>query len=92
VLNSGTGVETSIGSLVKLICEVVGKDVEVVEEEARLRPSGSEVMRLVADSSKLRAATGWKPAVELREGLMRAASWFGDPANLARYKSTKYTI
>jgi UDP-glucose 4-epimerase len=92
VLNSGTGVETSIGSLVRLICEVVGKDVEVVEEEARLRPSGSEVMRLVADSSKLRAATGWKPAVELREGLMRAASWFGDPANLARYKSTKYTI
>jgi UDP-glucose 4-epimerase len=92
VLNSGTGVETSIGSLVKLICEVVGKDIEVVEEEARLRPSGSEVMRLVADNSKLRAATGWRPRVELREGLARAASWFADPGNLARYKSTKYTI
>jgi UDP-glucose 4-epimerase len=75
-----------------LLCEVAGKDAEVVEEEARLRPSGSEVMRLVADSSKLRAATGWKPQVELREGLTKAASWFADPANQARYKSTKYTI
>ena len=92
VLNSGTGVETSIGSLVRLICEVVGKDAEVVEEEERLRPSGSEVMRLIADSSKLRAATGWKPQVDLREGLTKAASWFDDPANLARYKSAKYTI
>jgi NAD dependent epimerase/dehydratase len=91
-LNAGTGVEISIGDLVQTIARAAGCEVEVVEEAERLRPPGSEVMRLVCDSSRLTQATGWKPAVSLAEGLARTAAWFGEPENLARYKWNTYTV
>jgi NAD dependent epimerase/dehydratase len=91
-LNAGTGVETSIRDLVNLIAGASGLEVEVVEEPERLRPAGSEVMRLLCDSSRLTAATGWKPAVSLQEGIAATAEWFGRPENLARYKWGSYTV
>jgi NAD dependent epimerase/dehydratase len=91
-LNAGTGVEISIGDLVETIARAAGRQVSVVEEAERLRPPGSEVMRLVCDSSRLTAATGWKPTVSLADGLARTAEWFAQPENLARYKSAKYTV
>ncbi|QGG96324.1 GDP-mannose 4,6-dehydratase [Actinomarinicola tropica] len=78
VLNIGTGVETSIGRLVDLVAEVVGRPLEIVTEEARTRPRSSEVDRLVADASRLRALTGWEPSVDLRAGLERTAAWIRD--------------
>ena len=91
-LNAGTGVETSIRDLVKLIAEAAGVEVEIVEEPERLRPAGSEVMRLLCDSSRLTAATGWKPTVSLAEGIAATAEWFGRPENLARYKWGSYAV
>ena len=91
-LNAGSGVETSIGDLVKLIAAAAGLEVEVVEESERLRPARSEVMRLLCDSSRLTAATGWKPAVSLKDGIAATAEWFGRPENLARYKWGSYTV
>jgi NDP-hexose 4,6-dehydratase len=91
-LNAGTGVEISIGDLVKTIAKAAGREVTVTEEAERLRPAGSEVMRLVCDSSRLTAATGWKPAVGLEAGLEKTAAWFAEPANLARYKWNDYTV
>jgi NAD dependent epimerase/dehydratase len=91
-LNAGTGVETSIQDLVNLIAGASGLEVEVVVEPERLRPAGSEVMRLLCDSSRLTAATGWKPAVSLQEGIAATAEWFGRPENLARYKWGSYTV
>ncbi len=92
VLNAGTGVEISIGDLVKKIAGAAGREVRVVEEASRLRPAGSEVMRLVCDASRLTAATGWKPSIDLTEGLARTARWFAEPENLARYKWGSYTV
>ena len=90
--NAGTGVEISIGELVAMIARAAGRDVAVVEDAERLRPSGSEVMRLVCDSSRLIEATGWKPTMSLADGLARTAEWFGRPENLARYKWDTYTV
>jgi nucleoside-diphosphate-sugar epimerase len=90
--NAGTGGEISVGDLVALIGKVMGTDVEVCEDTARLRPANSEVMRLVADASRLRAATGWAPAHDLEQGLTATAEFFRDPANLARYKTDIYNI
>jgi NAD dependent epimerase/dehydratase len=92
VLNAGTGVETSIGDLVRLICEITGRQVEVVEEAARLRPAGSEVMRLLCDPTRLAAATGWHSRVPLRDGLATTVTWFANPANLGRYKWDRYAV
>jgi NAD dependent epimerase/dehydratase len=91
-LNAGTGVEISIGDLVQTIARAAGREVSVVEEAERLRPPGSEVMRLVCDSSRLTAATGWRPAVSLADGLAKTAAWFAEPENLARYKWNAYTV
>lgn len=91
-LNAGTGVEISIGQLVRQIGKAAGHDVEVIEESERLRPRGSEVLRLLCDPSRLTAATGWKAEVNLADGLARTAEWFSEPENLARYKTGSYTV
>ena len=91
-LNAGTGIEISIRDLVNLIGAAAGVEVEVVEEPERLRPAGSEVMRLLCDNSRLTTATGWKPAVSLQEGIAATAEWFARPENLARYKWGSYTV
>ncbi|MFJ2742325.1 SDR family NAD(P)-dependent oxidoreductase [Streptomyces sp. NPDC087440] len=90
--NAGTGGEISVGDLVRLIGKVMEADLDVREDEQRIRPANSEVMRLVADASRLTAATGWSPAHDLEQGLAATAEFFGDPVNLARYKTDIYNI
>jgi len=90
VFNAGTGEEISIGALAEQICALMGRPVPVRLERQRLRPAASEVLRLVCDSSRLRAATGWAPANTLADGLKVTIDWFCDPANLARYRPGAY--
>jgi nucleoside-diphosphate-sugar epimerase len=90
--NAGTGGEISVGDLVALIGKVMDAPLDVQEDPARLRPANSEVMRLVADATRLTAATGWRPRNTLEEGLASTARWFTDPAHLARYKTGIYNI
>ncbi len=66
--------------------------VDVRADPARIRPAASEVMRLVADATRLTAATGWQPAHTLEQGLAHTVEFFRDPANLARYKTGIYNI
>ncbi|MEV0255112.1 GDP-mannose 4,6-dehydratase [Streptomyces sp. NPDC050732] len=90
--NAGTGGEISVGDLVRLIGKVMEADLDVCEDERRIRPPASEVMRLVADATRLRAATGWAPGHDLEQGLARTVEFFRDPVNLARYKTDIYNI
>jgi hypothetical protein len=70
VFNPGYGAEISIGNLIRLIADVVGKSVSVVTEQHRTRPLRSEVMRLLSDNSlarekwagrlKYRCGKGWQ--------------------------------
>ena len=90
--NTGSGGEISIGDLVKLIAAVMNTEVEVTLDPARVRPAGSEVMRLVCDSTLLKEATSWKPQYTLEEGLSQTASWFCNPVNLAAYHTDRYNI
>ncbi|GHG52583.1 SDR family NAD(P)-dependent oxidoreductase [Streptomyces griseocarneus] len=90
--NSGTGEEISIGDLVTLIGKLMDAELEVTEDAQRVRPANSEVMRLVADASRLRAATGWAPAHTLEEGLAETVAFFRDPVNLGRYKTGIYNV
>ncbi|GGV06702.1 SDR family NAD(P)-dependent oxidoreductase [Streptomyces spectabilis] len=90
--NAGTGGEISIGDLVRLIGKVMDTALDVTADEERVRPAASEVMRLVADATRLREATGWSPEHGLEDGLARTVEFFLDPANLARYKTDVYNI
>jgi NDP-hexose 4,6-dehydratase len=92
VFNAGSGFEISIGDLVTLIAQVMDKEVEVVQDTPRLRPDGSEVMRLVCNREAIMQATRWRPCISLERGLEITSHWFLNPANLTRYKPEQYTI
>jgi NAD dependent epimerase/dehydratase len=90
--NSGTGVEISMGRLARAIADLMGADPEFRCAADRERPAASEVMRLVCDAGRLRRVTGWRHRHTLEEGLKQTVEWFLDPANLARYRPSTYTI
>ena len=92
VVNIGSNYEISIGDTVTLIRDLMGSDIEVIQDEQRLRPQNSEVFRLWCDNSKIERLAGFKPKVDLREGLSRTIDWFGTPANLRRYKAGIYNV
>lgn len=95
-LNAGSGFEISIGDTSRLLIELMGRPVQIVTDDQRLRPEASEVERLWADNSALRALTGWAPEYGagdgFRRGLQQTIDWFSDPANLARYKTERYVL
>jgi len=96
VVNFGGSVEVSIGGAARLIAGVMGREVEIVTDEARLRPEKSEVERLAADNTKALRLFGWRPTyigtAGFRRGLEDTVAWFVDPANLAAYKADRYNI
>jgi NDP-hexose 4,6-dehydratase len=92
VPNAGTGREVAIGDLLRMIGPLMDRDVQHVVEEDRRRPANSEMMRLVCDAQRLRELAGWSPQHGLEEGRQQTIAWFSDAANLARYKSTIYTL
>jgi NAD dependent epimerase/dehydratase len=92
VFNIGSNEEISVGDLVRVLGDVMGAVVTVVADPERLRPASSEVQRLRCDATKLTRATGFRPAVPLRDGLARTARWFRNPVNLTRYKTGIYNV
>ena len=92
VFHIGSRHEVSIGDLFKMIAELMQSDARVTEDPERMRPLGSEVMRLFCDNSKLFEATGFKPCVPLRQGLASTIEWFRDPRNLSKYKKGIYNV
>jgi UDP-glucose 4-epimerase len=76
VFNAGTGVHVSIGTMVEMVRELTGCTKKLEVEEHRKRPANSEVFTLLADASRLTAASGWRPQVDLREGLRRTIEWW----------------
>jgi NAD dependent epimerase/dehydratase len=86
----GTGDDVSVGEIVTLVGELVGKQLEVQREEQRVRPQQSEVERLVSDPRLARELTGWEPSVTLRDGLAQTIEWIG--ANTHRYTIDQYVI
>ena len=89
-INIATGTEVSMRETLEMIAELMGADVRYVVDPQRLRPKGSEVMRLCGDITLITSLTPWRPEVSLREGLSRTIGWFTDPENLRRYKPEIY--
>jgi dTDP-glucose 4,6-dehydratase len=88
--NIGMNEEISIGDLVKLISEIAGVDVEIVSEDARVRPEKSEVTRLCCNNSELLKHTGWKANYDLRKGIAETIEWMR--SHLDHYKTGIYNI
>ncbi|MCW5980204.1 MAG: GDP-mannose 4,6-dehydratase [Bryobacteraceae bacterium] len=86
----GSGVETSVSHLVSLVARLTGAGVKVVGDDERRRPESSEVDRLLCDSGKLRARTGWAPRIGLEEGLRRTIAWMRP--RLAELRPEEYRV
>ncbi len=69
IINVGSGKDVSIAELVRLIGRILGKKLTVVEDSQRIRPTKSEVTRLIADNSKARELLNWKTRFGLEQGL-----------------------
>lgn len=96
-INIGSGFEISVGDTVKLIGELTGKNLEIITDNARIRPENSEVERLCCDARKLTTLTGWKPTHSgldgLKKGLEESIAWFSKPENKAHYHDvSRYVV
>lgn len=90
VVNAGTGKGITVGELAELIMDVMGTRAKIECDQARLRPGGSEVMRLIASTGKIRELTGWQAATPLRDGLARTAEYIRGHLDL--YKPDIYNV
>ena len=89
-VNLGTSSEISIGNLAELILGLLGVRGSVVEDGHRVRRTGSEVERLVADNRLARELLGWTPLVGLEEGLAQTIAWVR--ANPGLYSPATYSV
>jgi dTDP-glucose 4,6-dehydratase len=90
MINIGSGDEISISDLVETIGRRMGREINVEEEERRLRPYASEVYRLCADNRKAKNILGWTSKIDLETGLSKTIEWF--ERNKDRYKQMNYHI
>jgi NAD dependent epimerase/dehydratase len=91
-VNIGSNFEISIGDTLNLIKELMNSDVEFIVDKNRLRPSKSEVFRLWCDNSKIEGLTGFKPKIDIRQGLKKTIDWITKKENLEKYKSEIYNV
>jgi NAD dependent epimerase/dehydratase len=87
-INLGTGTCHSIGYFAKRILALMDIAKPIEQEDERLRPPLSEVMKLVSDNRQARDVMGWSPRVPLDEGLQRMIDFVREHPSF--YQTDKY--
>jgi len=91
-INIGSNFEISIKDTLDIIKELMGSDVNFIQDNERLRPEKSEVFRLWCDNTKLEKLTNYKPVINIRLGLQKTINWITQPSNLSKYKAEIYNV
>jgi len=89
-INLGSGREISMGDLANLIIKMIGKPIKIEIKDERQRPQGSEVERLLSENTLAQELLGWKPEVDLEEGLSRTIDWIKE--NLELFRGNVYVF
>jgi dTDP-glucose 4,6-dehydratase len=89
-MNLGTGIEISIAELVQKISGLINQKLEIITEDQRLRPTRSEVMRLISNNTLAKKMLGWEPQVSLDQGLLQSIDWIKN--HLELYDPSKYYV
>ncbi len=71
-VNIGSGVETKIIDLLKLVEELIGRNIEPIYKP----PRPSDVRRSLASIELARRVLGWNPKTQLREGLKKTIEYY----------------
>ena len=90
MINIGNGKEITIGELAGTIMRLLGKDLPIVEDDQRIRPTGSEVERLCSDNTKAQRILNWRPRHSIKEGLAETIKWM--EGNLRQYRPEMYVV
>jgi NAD dependent epimerase/dehydratase len=88
-VNIGRGDDISIGDLVETIARRLGRPIRIEGDERRIRPSASEVERLLAGTNLAKRLWGWQPRYSLEQGLDETIAWV--EKNLHRFRVDAYT-
>ncbi len=76
IFQIATSAETSVNELIERLTLVLAEAGMENVEVRRTAPRAGDVQRNYADTSKARRLLGWKPEVDLDEGLQRTVEWF----------------
>ena len=90
VINIGTGQDWSIEQTAKMLMEITNRSIPIVSDEARIRPKGSEVNRLVADNTLIKSLTDWTPKISFRDGLKCTSDWIQH--NVSLFNPSFYSV
>ena len=73
VYNVGGGTEATLNEILELGQKLAGRELDLHREPA----AAGDVTRTAADTSSIRADTGWEPQIPLEEGFKRHLDWAG---------------
>ena len=90
IFNVGFGEGYSIGDIYQMLCKIIKIDKKIELDAVRLRPSKSEVWKLVCDNEKIKDAVGWKPKTDFKQGLEITVEWCR--RNLDRFRPETYSV
>ncbi len=90
VTNIGMKDEISVGDLATMIADLLGTKINIITDEARVRPDKSEVERLFCDNTKLVSGSDWKPQYNLEKGLKETIEFL--KTHLHLYKPDIYNV
>ncbi|MDP9274890.1 MAG: GDP-mannose 4,6-dehydratase [Chloroflexota bacterium] len=68
VFNVGSGRAVAISEIVRVLRAQARREIRLESEEARMRPG--ELRSIALDTSRLRRATGWSPAIPLERSII----------------------
>lgn len=91
-VNICSGHEHSVADVAQILIDTINPNARIIADTQRMRPTASEVYRLIGDNTKIIGLTSWRPQYSLQKGLEATVNWFRDPINLARYKASIYNL
>lgn len=89
-INIATQNEISIGKLASELIRQIDPEAQIICDEDRLRPTKSEVNRLLGSNEKIMRLTDWEPRYTFEQGLAETIDFF--KGNMDKYKVDIYNI
>jgi GDP-4-dehydro-6-deoxy-D-mannose reductase len=72
--NVGSGHAYSIGEIVQILCQHTHIDISIREDQTRFRPADQQFS--VADTTRLRTHTSWRPALSMDVAIQRVLDYW----------------
>lgn len=89
-INIASQKEISIGALAnEIICQI-NPNAKIICDEERLRPTNSEVNRLLGSNVKIKELTDWNPKYSFSDGIKETIIWI--KSHMDSYKTDIYNV